>query len=258
MGDLVLVEDHAGVRTLSLNRPQRHNAFNDEMYDELRVATFEAVAEPMVRVIVIRGEGPSFSSGRDTAALGSHEPYGEFAFVERAQEVNRRLRTCKKPVIAAAKGYVLGKAMELVLSADMRVAANDCQFALPEVKYGLFTDNAGATLMARIAGSSRAKFLLMTGSRIDAQQAQSWGLVDWVVAPLDLDQFTHQLAITIAENAPLPVALAKQIVNQVDDPSVSIGFQTEMLAQLALFASDDYVEARAALKEKRHPKFRGR
>lgn len=258
MGDEVKVACDGGLRVISLNRPARHNAFNDDMYEALCEATRDAVAAPDTRVIVLRGEGKSFSSGRDTAVLGRHGDIGDFAFLDRAQEVNLLLRTCRVPVIAALKGAVFGKGLEIALAADMRVAASDARLAFPEVRFGLFTDNGGATSAARLAGPSRAKYLLMSGDPVNAQTAAAWGLVDWCVEAEAVDDFALDLARRLARQAPLPVALAKELVNQADEGATAAGFRSERLAQLALFGSGDYHEAKRARQDGRPPRFSGR
>jgi enoyl-CoA hydratase/carnithine racemase len=245
------------VRVISLNRPHRHNAFDDALYEALCRATADAVDDPGVRAILLRGEGTSFSSGRDTASLGLHGAAGDFAFLHAAQEVNLRLRSCRVPVVAVLKGAVFGKALEIALAADFRVAAPSARLSFPEVEFGLFTDNGGAAHAARLAGPSRAKYLLMSGDRIDAQTSLSWGLVDWLVPVDEVDDYGLDLAARLAARAPLPVALAKELVNQFDDAAIAIGFRSERLAQLALFHTADYREAKLARTERRAARFTG-
>lgn len=253
---LVRAEGHTCV--ISLNRPAKHNAFDLEMYDALNEVTAGVADDPDIRVIVLRGEGPSFSSGKDTTILGEHGEAGRVAFLYRAQEVNKRLRQCRKPVIAALKGHVLGKAFEIAVAADMRVAARGTKLGLPEIHFGLVTDNGFIPNAVAITGPSRTKYLLMSGELIEADQALSWGLIDWIVEPEDLDQHVMRLASQLARRSPIAIGFAKEIVNQVNDAAVQIGTRAEMLAQLALYATEDRDEARQAYTTGRDPLFRGR
>ncbi len=254
----VLTDVADGVATISLNRPARHNALDDETTAALHHAVERAVRAREVRVLVLRGEGPSFCSGRDTSELGHHGADGSFAHLRRSQELTLLLAGAPKPVLAALKGHVLGKGLEVALAADVRVAADGARLGLPEVHFGLGTDNGAATRLAVLAGPARAKLLLMTGDPVDAEQAMAWGLVDRLVAPADLDEAVADLARRLSARAPLAVAVAKEVVDQAHRGAVLNGTRLEGLAQLALFASEDRAEARAARAEERPPRFQGR
>lgn len=258
MSDVLLSERRGGVAVLSLNRPDRHNAINDALAEALDAEVATAVSDPEVRVVLLRGEGPSFSSGRDTGALGKHGEIGRFAYLRRSQELNRRIFEAPKPVIAALKGYVLGKALEIALAADIRIAAADTRLGFPEVGFGLITDNGGAANATVLAGPSKAKYLIMSGEQVDAVTAEDWGLVDFVVPLVRLDERAFELAARIADRPPLAVAFAKDVVNLHSRAAVLNGGRAEMFAELALFASEDHDEARAARADKRRAEFKGR
>lgn len=253
----VLVEDRDGVRSISLNRPRQHNAMDDQLVTELGAAVATAV-ESDVRVIVVRGEGRSFSSGRDTRAIGDHSARGGLGHMRWSQAVNSMIAASRKPVIAELHGYVLGKACELALAADIRIAADDVQIALPEVDHALVTDNGGTTRLTILVGPSRAKYMLMTGTRVDAATALAWGLVDRVVPREELRTVTDDLARALARKPPLALSFAKEIVDQVHEATVTAGMRSETFAQLFLFDSDDRAELRQARAEQREPSFRGR
>ena len=243
----IQIRDDAGVRILSLNRPHRHNALDDATGDALATAFAEAAGDDAVRVILLRGEGPSFCSGRDIAQLG-HRASGEndFDFVRRHQ--NRRLATvdCAKPVIAALKGHILGGGLELALAADIRIADDTVSMAFPEIKYGLMTDTGGSAFATVLAGPSRAKLMLMTGRRVDADRALAWGLVDEVVAPDALDETALELAREIAGRSTLAISSIKQIVNETWQDTLHSATRSELLAQIALFGSEEYAELKRA------------
>jgi enoyl-CoA hydratase/carnithine racemase len=259
MTDLVLTSADRGVGVITLNRPDKHNALNDEMSRQLQQAVAWAVDAPEVRAVLLRGKGPSFSSGRDTGQLG-HRAGGEsdFAFIRRHQASRLRQLDCPKPVVAAVRGHALGGAFELALGADFRICASDARLGFPEIRFGLMTDTGGAPLATLLAGPSRAKWLLMTGQLIDAQRALEWGLADQVVAPDLLDETALDLAIRLAAAPPLAVAMIKQVVDEVWHGAVHGALRAELLAQSALFTTADRAEAASAYREQRPPRFEGR
>ena len=259
MAEVVRRELIEGVAVISLNRPEKHNAVNDEMYAAWREAMEWAAAADEVRALLLRGEGRSFSSGRDTSELGRRAGgESDFAFVRHHQDARRRDLECPKPVIAALKGAVIGGALEIALAADIRIAATDAKLGFPEIRFGLLPDTGGTAFATMLAGPSRAKFLVMSGDVIDAKLALAWGLVDRVVEPAELDDVALTLARQLAAGPPLALALAKQLIDDVWTEAVQRGLRAELLAQSTLFASEDYQEARAARRDGRDPDYRGR
>jgi enoyl-CoA hydratase/carnithine racemase len=236
LGDLVLsrVDDRVGV--LSFNRPERHNALSDELLLSWRDELGRLTHDNDVRVIVLRGEGPSFCSGRDTGELGQRAGgESDFDFVLREQREALRLRDAPKPVIAALKGWTLGGALELALHCDFRIAASDARLGFPEVRYGLVPDVGGTQVLVALAGPERAKRLVLTGEPVDAATAERWGLVGEVVAPDQLDVRTLELAHTLAALPPAAVTRAKQIVDAPIDEAVTASLHRELRAQADLF-----------------------
>ena len=230
-----------GVGTISLNRPHRHNAVDDELHDELLRVWDEMQADPAARVLLLRGNGPSFCSGRDTAQLGERVAgEGDLAFVRRHQKSRIDQLDSPKPVIAALRGAVLGGGLEMALAADIRIAASDVAMAFPEIRYGLMSDTGGSGLATILAGPSRAKWLLMTGRRIGAEQALAWGLVDEVVAPEELDDTAAALAAEIADRPAEALAMIKATVDGMWHGQLHAALRAELLAQVALFGGEDY------------------
>jgi enoyl-CoA hydratase/carnithine racemase len=247
----VLTAVAGGIATISLNRPERHNAVDDDLHDQLQEAWQVAVADPAVRVLVLRGEGRSFCSGRDVAQLGERTAgESDLAFVRRHQAGRKAQLDCPKPVIAALRGHVLGGGLEIALAADIRVAASDVRMAFPEIRYGLMTDTGGVPLVTMLAGPARAKWMLMTGRPIDAARALDWGLVDEVVPPDDLDATVATLGGRIAEGPPEALALIKQAVDGMWHGRLHAALRAELVGQVALFGGEDYAaRKRARLKE---------
>ena len=244
--DVVLSSVIDGIGVVSFNRPARHNAVDDELGREWRSAVMHALDDDAVRCVLLCGEGRSFCSGRDTAQLGQRAGgESDVAFVAHAQEIRVAILASPKPVVAAVQGYALGGGFETALSADMRIAADDAVFAFPEIGFGLVADTGGTQLLTPLIGPARAKYLLMTGSRIDAAQALAWGVVDWVVAPGELRTAALELAARLAAAPPTAAAFAKQLVDQAWAGSIRNGMRQEVVAQAALFASDDYQRLKA-------------
>ncbi|MGD9704536.1 MAG: enoyl-CoA hydratase/isomerase family protein [Acidimicrobiia bacterium] len=248
--ELVLVEHIDDVAVISFNRPERHNALNDEMGERWRDVLRKAIADTDVRCILLRGEGRSFSSGRDTSQLGMRvagEP--DLTFVRRHQAIRLETMAAPKPVVAAIKGFCLGGAFEIALSADMRVASTDALFAFPEVKYGLMADTGGTQLLTPLIGPSKSKYLHLTGERLDAQTALDWGVVDFLVPPDELDGAALALARKLATAPPLAAAMIKQTVDQAWAATISTGIQMELFGQVALFGGEEHRVTKAAALE---------
>jgi enoyl-CoA hydratase/carnithine racemase len=237
----VLTETRDRIRIISLNRPDAHNSLDMATLNELPTVFDDAIADRGVDVILVRGEGRSFCSGLDVSALQSGpdmaaDDANTYELVLRMQEHRLRILASPKPVVAALKGHVIGGGLEIALTADIRIAATDAKLSLPEFVYGVSTDTGGAVLTTILAGPSRAKWMLMTGKRLDAQQALAWGLVDDLVEPDELDAAALALCGEIAKRSKPAVQIAKQLVDQTWDAAIREGFRAERLAQVALFA----------------------
>lgn len=250
------VRDRVGI--ITLNRPEKRNAVNDEMSAQLRETGQRALDDSDARAILIRAEGPSFCAGRDITLLG-HRAGGEsdYEFVRVAQQRNLAMMASPKPVVAAIQGYAIGGGFEMALAADIRVAAHDALMAIPEIKYGLLPDTGASQILASLIGPSRTKLLMMTGRMMTAAQAEAWGAVDLVVPRTELDEAAFAIARDIAGRPPIALALAKQLADNLTGGRIREGIGLELVAQTALFRTDDYAEARAALREKRAPTFTG-
>jgi enoyl-CoA hydratase/carnithine racemase len=259
MPSSVLVERRGRVGIISLNRPERHNAMTDEMTHLMRSGLAELLADPQIRSLVIRGEGKSFCSGRDTTVLGTRtHDESHFTFLRRGQEVRLSMYDSPKPIIAALRGYAIGGGAEIALACDIRIATADLQLALPEINFGLVTDTGGSQALTAIAGPSRAKYMILTGRKVDAHTLLSWGAIDFIVEDDKLEEMALDIAEDIAAKAPIAVAMGKQLVELVYGSTIRSGIRQELIAQVALFATEDYREAASARREKRKPDFKGR
>ena len=259
MAETVLLSVDGPVAVVSLNRPERHNAFTDEMDDRFFSILEDLAGRDDVRAIVWRGEGRSFSSGRDTKELGVR-PGGQsdLEYIERGHRRTRLLWEMPVPIVVALKGWVLGGSFERALLCDIRVAADDARMALPEVEHGVIPDSGGTARLFQIAGHGLAADLALTGRMLSARDALAHGIVSRVVPPDRLDDEAMGIARTIAERSPLAVKFSRDVLRRLAAPEVERSMEQEKLAQTVVFGSEDYAELKAARAEGREPKFRGR
>lgn len=255
----VLLTFDGPVAVVSLNRPDRHNAFNDEMDARF----FEVLAylheRPDVRCVVWRGEGKSFSSGRDTKELGQRaKGESDLEFIEAGHLKTRLIWTMPAPIVVALKGWALGGSFERALLCDLRIAATDTRMALPEVGHGVIPDSGGTARLFQMAGHGLAADMALTGRVLSAEEALQQGVVSRVVAPEALDDEALALAHEIAERSPLAVKFSRAVLSGLATPEVERSMHEEMLGQTVVFGSEDYKELKAARAESREPKFRGR
>jgi enoyl-CoA hydratase/carnithine racemase len=237
-----------GVGVVSLSRPHRHNAVSDRLFDQLQTALRTYFDHSGVRCILLRGEGPSFCSGRDTAELGRRPPgQDDYTFVRAHQQLRLEMLACRKPIVAAVQGAALGGGFEIALSADVRIIADNAVFGLPEVSFGLTPDTGGTQILPALVGPARAKYLVLSGARIDAATAYEWGLAEEVVPVDNLDDRAVELCRQLAAQPALAVAMGKALVDQSTAGIIRNGIGQELIAQTALFGSQDYRRIRQSV-----------
>ena len=247
------------VAIVSYNRPEKHNAFNDALDDAFFAVLADLHAREDVRAMVWRGEGKSFSSGRDTKELGVRtKGESDLEYIEAGHAKTALLWTMPVPIVVALKGWVLGGSFERALLCDMRIAADDARMGLPETAHGVMPDSGGAARIFQMAGHGLAADLALTGRNIDATEALQHGLVSRVVPTGQLDETVMEVAREIAKRSPLAIKFAMNVIRGLGLDSVRRVMNEEKLGQTAIFASEDYQELKAARAENREPKFRGR
>jgi enoyl-CoA hydratase/carnithine racemase len=257
--DLVTLEQHGHVAVLTNNRPEKHNAANDEMDRQLFAALRELHEREEVRAVVWRGNGKSFSSGRDTSELGVRsEDISDFDFIERGHAGTQAFFTLPVPIVVAMKGWTIGGSFERALLCDMRVAAESARMMLPEIGHGFVPDSGGTARLFHMAGHGVAADLALTGRVMEAEEALRHGIVSRVVPDAELDDTVMEIAETIAKAPPFTVKMFKRTFDRLVDPVVRASLQEESVAQSMVFASEDYAEMKAARAEKREPVYRNR
>jgi enoyl-CoA hydratase/carnithine racemase len=257
---LVRTEDRGAVRHVVLARAEKRNAFDAQLISDLGVALREAAADEAARVVVLRGDGPMFSSGMDLGALAglSEAPDRLRPWRREILEVWNHCEEMAKPVIAQLHGACIGGAAELALACDFRVMAHECVFAIPEVKLGLIPDVGGSSRLPAIVGLGRAKELIMTGRFVGAEEAHAIGLANRIAPAAELDAATQALADELLANAPLAVGLAKRVMDASARPALSTTLELEVTMQELCAKSGDFAEGASAVREKRQPSFSGR
>jgi enoyl-CoA hydratase/carnithine racemase len=257
---LVDIEDRGAVRHVVMTRSEKRNAMNGEMVLALGDAFRDAAAEDSVRVVVVRGDGPMFSSGMDLGSLAdlSEQPQSLRAFRTEVLTAWNRLEEMTKPTICQIHGACIGGAMELALAADMRVMATDAVAGLLETRIGLLPDVGGCSRLPAVVGLGIAKELIMTGRVFDGTEGHRIGFANRIASADSLDEATEKLCDELLACAPLAVGLAKRVMDAAAKPALAATLDHEVTAQQVLAASDDFAEGAKAFREKRNPEFAGR
>jgi enoyl-CoA hydratase/carnithine racemase len=257
---IVVTEDRGPVRHVVLNRPEKRNAMNGEMVQALGVTLKAAANDPDVRCVVVRGAGPTFSSGMDFNSLAglSETPENLRAFRREVLEAWNLCEEMDKPTICQIHGGAIGGALELALACDLRVAAQDALLGLPETRVGLIPDVGGSSRLPSVIGLGRAKEMIMTARLIDGVEAERIGLVNRVAPADGLDAVTDELVAALLACAPLAVGHAKHVMDASAKPALAATLEHEVTVQELCARSEDYAEGARALAERRQPEFSGR
>lgn len=250
------INDHIAIVTI--NRPEQYNALDAEHYAALSDAWVRVRDDHDVRCAIITGAGDkSFSTGADLKTkIGSKTTAADFWLTQKDPLLNRGLEVWK-PVIAAVNGYCLGGGVTLMLATDIRIASAHAQFGVPEVMRGIVPANGGTQRLLSQLPYAIAMELMLTGSRMDAETAARWGLVNKVVPADQLMTTALAYASRIAANAPLAVQAAKELAIRSRDMPMSSGLRMEQFVNRMLQATEDVQEGKQAFAEKRMPNFKG-
>lgn len=256
----VRYEVDGAVAIVTLDRPDVLNAMDLDVFFALRDAAEAASSDDAVRAVVVTGEGRAFSSGLDTALFASGIGGGSPLILDIAglQACFTAYESMPKPTIAAVGGLALGGGIQLAAACDLRVAADDAEMAVYEIRWGIIPDLGGTQRLPRLVGLGRAKELVMTGRRVFAQEALSWGLVNRVVPRERLLEEAVGWARELAAGPPLAVAAAKRLAGGALDIPIPAGLEREAMINRRLLATDDFREAVMSRFEKRQPTFRAR
>jgi enoyl-CoA hydratase len=245
------------VATITLNRPEALNAFNQQLMTELTACLDEVEAREDVGAIVITGSAKAFAAGADIKEMASKT----FADVYREDFITgswERVTRCRKPTIAAVAGFALGGGCELAMMCDLILAADTAKFGQPEIKLGVIPGAGGTQRFARAAGKAKAMDMILTGRMMDAAEAERCGIVARVVPADALLEEAQKTAKIIAGYGALAVMAAKEAIDRAFETPLAEGVRFERRLFHALFGTEDQKEGMAAFSEKRPAHFKGR
>src|SRR5215472_7697605 len=245
MTGTVRLEIDGPIATITNDNPDKHNAFDDDMDAQLFAAIDELVGRPDVRAVIWRGEGKSFSSGRDVSAIGSYQvPLSHHELMRRGHRGIQQLWELDAPVIVACKGWVMGGSFQRALLCDIRIAAEGARFRLPEVTYGVIPDTGGVAVLYEMCGHGVVSDMVLTGRILSAEEALAHGVVSRVVPEADLDATVREMAEQIAKAPAVTVKMAREVIRHLAQPAIRTSMNDEMIYQTFINRSDDIAEMR--------------
>lgn len=254
--ETLLVDIAAGVAVVTINRPEVRNAMSAQVQRDIRGVLDSFRTDDAVGVVVFTGAGEkAFVAGADIAQLADYTMHT--ALESAMQRLYDEIEAYEKPTIAAVNGYALGGGCELAMACDLRIAADNARFGLPETNLSVLPGAGGTQRLARLIGTGRAIEMILTGRMADAQEALAVGLVTSVVPQADLLAAARDVAGQILAKGPLAVRLAKLVVRAGMNADQQTGLVVERLAQALLYTSDDKREGTEAFLAKRRPEFIG-
>ncbi len=257
--NVLLVEEDAGIATLTLNRPEVMNSFNFSLLHALRDQIESFRFRRDLRVIIITGSGEkAFCSGADLKERATLGPDQVREYIYTIRNLFTSIEELNKPVIAAVNGIALGGGTELALASDIRIASSNASMGLTETRLAIIPGAGGTQRLPRLVGKGKAKELIFTGQRIDAQEALKIGLVNQICEPGDLLAECQKMAAMICETGPVAIEQAKYAINYGLETDMHTGLAIESNAYWVCIPTEDRLEGLAAFKEKRKPVYKGK
>ncbi|WP_155981517.1 enoyl-CoA hydratase/isomerase family protein [Nocardia sp. BMG111209] len=258
MAGTVRLEVHGAIAVITNDNVAKHNAFDDEMDAQLFAALGELRERPEVRAVVWRGEGRSWSSGRDVAAIGNAAGrLSHHELMRRGHRGIQQLFDLDAPVIVAVQGWAIGGSFQRALLCDIRIAAEGARFMLPEVGHGVIPDTGGVARLFQMCGHGVASDLVLTGRHLSAAEALDLGIVSRVVPPEALDDTAIEMAEKIASAPAVTVKMARNVINHLSLDAVRSSMADELIYQTFISRSDDMAEFKLARAENRNPTYTG-
>lgn len=258
MAGTVRLEVDGAIATITNDNPDKHNAFDDDMDSQLFGVLAELTERPDVRAVIWRGEGKSFSSGRDVGSIGRQEhPMSHHELMRRGHRGIQTLWNLDIPVIVACKGWVMGGSFQRALLCDVRIAAEGTRFRLPELTHGVIPDTGGVAVLYEMCGHGVVSDMVLTGRILEADEALAHGVVSRVVPGSELDDTVQEAAAQVAAAPAVTVKLARQVIQHLALPQIRTAMADELVYQTFINRSDDFAELKAARADGREPHYTG-
>lgn len=257
----VLVARRGPVVELTLNRPHRLNAVSRPLYESLATELDTVARDTAVRCLVLTGAGRAFCAGADLKAhaeAGAPDPDERTRYIDAAQRANHLLQTIDTPVVAAVNGAAVGAGLELALSSDLMIVADDAKLRLPEVALGTFIGGGVAYTLVERVGLAKARELIYLGAFFSGTEAEAMGIANRAVPSSDVLETARAWARRLAGQAPRSLAAAKRLVGHASDRTRSEVMEAERAALDEIFGTEDWAEGIAAHREGRPPEYTGR
>jgi enoyl-CoA hydratase/carnithine racemase len=257
-GGTVRLEIDGPIATITNDNQEKRNAFNDAMDLRLFEILAELKATPGLRAVIWRGEGHSWSSGRDVSAIGGGQvEMTHHELMTRGHRGIQQVWDLEAPIIVAMQGWSIGGSFQRALLCDVRVAADDARFMLPETGYGVIPDTGGMGVLYEMCGHGVVSDMVLTGRAMDAAEALGHGIVSRVVPRDTLDATVREMAETIASRPAATIKMARRIIGHLAEPQLRTAMAEELIAQTFINGSHDYAEMRAAKADGRDPVYTG-
>lgn len=258
MYNTLITELNAGIFIITINRPEKLNALNKDVFSDLDAVVNEINSREDIKSAIITGSGTkAFVAGADITEFNSLTQEEAKALAQRGQDIFLKIERSHKPIIAAVNGFALGGGCELAMACHFRIASDHAKFGQPEVNLGLIPGYGGTQRLTQLIGKGRAIELLISGNMIDANTALQFGLVNYVVAPNELLNKSIAVLQVINSKAPIAIAACIEAANAVYDETKN-GFKTEVDLFGNCFSTADMKEGTMAFLEKRKPAFKGK
>jgi enoyl-CoA hydratase/carnithine racemase len=254
----VRLEINGTIAVITNANPERHNAFDDSMDQRLFEILGELKARSDIRAIIWRGEGKSWSSGRDVGAIGGGgQRKSHHELMRGGHEGIQQIFHLDAPIIVAIQGWAIGGSFQRALLCDIRIAADGARFMLPEVAHGVIPDTGGVGRIYQMCGPGVASDMVLTGRAMSVQEAFAFGIVSRVVPADTLDATAFEIAERIANSPAVTVRMARRVISHLAEPEIRASMADELIFQTFINKSDDYAEFRTARAEEREPHYTG-
>ena len=262
--ETIILRKDEGIAAIVFNRPERGNAINEQMLDELSLAIDEVNNDEDTRVLVLTGAGRGFCGGGDIGRMGEDSAFSNVKpekmrqfIIQSAQNVTRKLRAIEIPTIAMVNGFAVGGGFDYACACDIRMGSENSRFASAFVRVGLIPETGGSYFLPRIVGISKALEILFTGRWVEAEEAEKIGLLNRLVPAKDLKNETTELARQLAKAPPISIRMTKQLVNTGLEVCLEETLSKAAAYQAIASASWDHKEGIVAWRENRDPVYRG-